>query len=78
MKIKHGNGSTEYGPGVNIHLSGDEVACAIDAWLVGQGVNISGPRTVTVNEELCEKGRVYVDPIGFVIDPDDYKISGRG
>jgi hypothetical protein len=27
--VKYGEGSTEYGPGVSIELSGDEVAIAI-------------------------------------------------
>ena len=29
MKVRHGNGKTEYGPGVEIKLTGDEVALAI-------------------------------------------------
>jgi len=28
-----------------------------------------------VNGELCDRGRVYVDPLGFVIS-DGYKYSG--
>jgi len=78
MKISYGSGTTEYGPGVDIELTGDEVAIAIDAWLVAHGVHISGPRTVTVNSELCEWGRVYVDPEGFVISAEGRKFSGRG
>jgi hypothetical protein len=77
MIVKYGNGSTEYGPGVSIELTGDEVATAIDAWLVAHDVHVSGPRTVTVNRDRCAFGRVYVDPSGFVI-ADGEKISGRG
>ena len=77
MIVKHGEGRTEYGPGVSIELTGDEVATAIDAWLVAHDICVSGPRTVTVNGELCESGHVYVDPSGFVI-ADGEKISGRG
>jgi hypothetical protein len=77
MNIEYGNGPTEYGPGVDIKLTGDEVATAIDAYLVAMGIHVSGPRTITVNNELCENGRVYVDPSGFVIDRLK-KISGRG
>ena len=77
MIVKRGEGHTGYGPGVTVDLTGDEVATAIDAWLVAHGVHVSGPRTVTVNGELCESGRVYVDPAGFVIH-DGTKISGRG
>lgn len=77
MIVKHGEGRTEYGPGVSIELTGDEVATAIGAWLVAHGVHVSGPRTVTVNGELCSAGRVYVDPSGFVV-ADGLKISGRG
>ncbi len=77
MKIKRGKGRTKYGPGVSIELSGDEVALAIDAYIVAHGAHVNGPRTVTVNGDLCEKGRVYVDPSGFVITNGD-RYSGRG
>lgn len=77
MDIKFGNGSTKFGPGVSIDMSGDEVALAITAWLVGQGIHISGPRTVRVNGGLCADGHVYVDPSGFVI-ADGAHFSGRG
>lgn len=53
--------------GVDIHLSGDEVATAIDAYLVSHHVSVRGPRTITVNGQLCEVGKVYVDPSGQVI-----------
>lgn len=66
MKIRYGDGVTEYGPGVLIEMSGEEVARAIDAWLVANGVTVSGPRTVTVNGDYCAVGEVYVDPSGFV------------
>lgn len=62
-------------PGVVVDLDGDEVATAIDAYLVAHGVHVSGPRTITVNGELCRVGRVYVDPSGFVI-ADGKKIGG--
>jgi len=52
--------------GARINLSGDEVASAIDAWLVAQGVHVFGPRTIEINGELIERGRVYVDPSGYV------------
>jgi hypothetical protein len=77
MQVGYGSGSTHYGPGVSIDLTGDEVAMAIDAYLVAHGIRVSGPRTITVNGELCEAGRVYVDPSGFVI-ADGEKLSGRG
>lgn len=77
MKVDFGEGTSEWGPGVAIELTGDEVAIAIDAWLVAQGVHVSGPRTVTVNGGLCKKGRVYVDPSGFV-NAEGRRFSGRG
>lgn len=77
MKVKYGKGATQYGPGVDIKLTGDEVATAIDAYLVARGVVVRGSRTVTVNGKLCRKGRVYVDPSGFVI-VNGKKLSGRG
>lgn len=77
MKINYGAGETEYGPGVQIDLSGDEVAVAIDAYLVAHQIYISGPRTVNVNGDLIDCGGVYVDPSGFVIFKDE-KYDGRG
>ena len=78
MRIKHGEGRSEYGPGVIIELTGEEVATAIASYLVARRVHYSGPRTITVNGELCEEGRVYVDPSGFVITSKGKKLSGRG
>lgn len=77
MNVKYGKGKTEYGPGVSIDLSGGEVALAISAYLVAHGVHVHGPCTITVNEELCGKGHIYVDPTGFVI-VDGEKYDGRG
>ena len=67
MKVKHGNGKTQYGPGVEIKLTGDEVAVAIMAYLTANRIYHQGPITITVNGKLCKKGKVYVDPSGFVI-----------
>ena len=77
MRIQHGKGKTEYGPGVQIDLSGDEVALAISAYLVAHGVYVDGPRTIRVNGELLTCGEIYVDPSGDVYT-DGEKISGRG
>jgi hypothetical protein len=77
MQIKHGKGTTEYGPGVDIVLTGNDVASAISAYLVAHDIHINGPRTITVNKELCECGNVYVNPSGYVIN-EGKKISGRG
>lgn len=77
MEVNHGAAETSYGPGVSIELTGDEVATAIDAWLVAHGVHVSGPRTVTVNGALCDVGNIYVDPSGFVV-ADGVRFSGRG
>lgn len=78
MKIKQGEGITKYGPGVDITLSGEEVATAIMAYLVAHGVHVDGPQTITVNGRLCHFGRVYVDPSGFVINKKGVRFSGRG
>ena len=67
MEVRQGQGKSRYGLGVSIDLSGDEVATAIDSYLVAHGVHVSGPRTIRVNGQLCEVGHVYVDPTGFVI-----------
>ena len=77
MDVKYGKGTTKYGPGVSIELSGDDVAIAIDAYLIAHDIHINGPRTVTVNGELCKKGHIYVDPSGFVV-VHGQKVSGRG
>lgn len=76
MIVKPGKECASVHPGAVIDLDGDEVATAIDAYLVAHGVHVSGPRTITVNGELCRVGRVYVDPSGFVI-ADGKKIGGR-
>lgn len=77
MEVKHGDGKTEYGPGVSIELTGDEVATAIDAYLVSHGVYVGGPRTIRVNGDLCETGNIYVDPSGFVV-ANGNRLSGLG
>jgi hypothetical protein len=77
MKVNIGKGRTEYGPGVEIKLTGDEVSTAIDAYLVARGINVSGSRTITVNGKLCDESRVYIDPSGFVIHKG-IKICGNG
>lgn len=60
--------------GVFIHLSGDEVAVAISAYLVAHAIHVSGPRTIRVNGELCDSGSIYVDPSGFVITPEGQRL----
>ncbi len=77
MEIKHGSGSTEFGPGVDIILTGDEVATAIDTYLSAHGIYVRGPRTTTVNGDLAKVGRVYIDPQGYVVS-DGIRTSGRG
>ena len=66
-KVRNGKGPTEYGPGIEITLTGVEVAIAIQAYLVSKQIHIRGPHTISVNGELCKVGRVYVDPSGFVV-----------
>lgn len=77
MKINYGNGKTEYGTGVDINLTGNEVAVAIYAYLTAHGVHISGAATIRVNGELCKEGHIYVDPSGDVIAKGK-QYSGRG
>ena len=57
--------------GTVIELSGDEIATAIDAYLVAHNVYVSGPRTISINCERIRAGRVYVDPSGYVIKDGD-------
>jgi len=77
MDVRYGDGVTEYGPGVMIELSGDEVAMAISSFLVAHGVHVDGPRTIRVNGQFCEDASIYVDPSGFVVHGGN-KLSGRG
>lgn len=76
MNVKHGDGKTVYGPGVSITLTGDEVAEAIDAYLVAHGVCVRGPRSVLIDGRCGQAAEVYVDPEGFVIDRHGYKWAG--
>ena len=75
MLVKFGGGTTEYGPGVTIVLTADEVATAIEAYLVAHDVHVRGPRTVRVDGALV--GEVYVDPSGYVVAAGEM-LSGRG
>ena len=77
MEVKKGSGTSKYGSGVEINLTGDEVATAIDAYLVAHNIHHFGPRTIRVNGELPKIARIYVDPSGYVIAnglryPDDF------
>lgn len=76
-EIRYGKGKTEYGPGVQIDLTSEEVAQAISAYLVSHDINVFGPRTITIGGKLCEDAEVYVDPSGKVIH-EGMEISGRG
>jgi hypothetical protein len=77
MNVRFGDGPTQYGPGVSIELTGDEVALAIEAWLLAHNVRVYGARTITVNRELCEFGSVYADPGAFVM-VDGARWNGNG
>jgi hypothetical protein len=74
----YGSGSTKYGPGVQINITADEAAHAIDVWLHAQGYIVRGPRTITMDGKLLKDASIYVDPSGFVITPESTKLSGRG
>jgi hypothetical protein len=77
MNIKFGNGQTEFGPGVQINLTGDEIAQAVSDYVRSKGVDVNGPRTIRVNGELCKQGEIYVDPSGYVVY-NDQRWYGRG
>ena len=77
MEIKYGKGKTEYGPGVEIILSDEEVATAIEAFLVSHDVNIEGPRTIRINGDKIQSGYVYIDPAGSIVYRG-VRYSGRG
>jgi hypothetical protein len=79
MEVKYGDGQTKFGPGVLIEMTGDEVATAIDAYLVAHGVSVRGPRTIRLNETLCTHMdmEMYVDPSGSVV-AGETRFSGSG
>ncbi len=77
MKVAFGEGRTQYGPGVSIDLTGEEVAMAIYTYLTAHKVHVHGPATIRVNDELCQDGHIYVDPSGFVM-ADGSRWNGRG
>lgn len=77
MDIDYGKGQTSFGPGVRVTLTGDEVATAIQAYLVAHGVYVNGPRTVIVNGDLCVSGEVRVSPSGFIVAQGEL-FSGKG
>lgn len=77
MKVTYGKGITEFGPGVDIELTGQEVAIAIYTYLTAHRVHISGPATIRVNGRLCKSGSIYVDPSGEVV-AEGKLYSGRG
>ena len=76
MKIYSGGGITEFGPGVQIDLKGNEIARAIYTYLYARGVHIDGAATIRINGELCEFGEIYVDPSARVIARGK-EVSGR-
>lgn len=77
MKIRYGSGTTKYSPGVLITLSSDELVTAIGAFLVAHKIYVTGPRTISVNNDLIKEGHIYVDPSGSVIARGK-EFSGRG
>lgn len=64
MKVQH----SKVGDGVEVNLTGDELAMAVDLFLYSRQVLVVGPRTVKVNGQKCESAQVYVDPSGYVMD----------
>lgn len=77
MKIKHGRGTTKFGPGVDIKLTGSEVAIAIYSYLTAHDIHVSGAATITVNGKMIKRGSVYVDPSGAVV-AKGVKWDGKG
>ncbi len=76
INIQPGKGTSVYGTGIEINLTGEQLAVAIIAYLEAHNIHISGPRTATVNRQLCDSAKVYVDPSGFVIKKGK-KYNGR-
>lgn len=78
MKVKYGKGTTEYGPGIDIKLTGSEIAMAIYTYLTAHDVHIRGAATIRVNGKMIKKGSIYVDPSGSVVKKGtEFKGSGE-
>ena len=77
MKVKYGKGTTKYGPGVEITLSGSEVALAVYTYLTAHDVHIDGAATMRMKGDLFKKTQVYVDPSGRVVAKGK-EFLGRG
>jgi len=81
MNVQHGNSTLSTGPGVTICLSGEEVATAIEAYLVAHNIVADGFRTVSINGNFCGPDRgtctIHVAPAGFVIT-NGVKFTGSG
>ncbi len=67
MNIQLFNKKGDCSKGVQINLTGDEVAMAIYTYLTAHNVNIVGAATIMVNGELCKEGLIYIDPSGRVV-----------
>lgn len=73
MLIRTGSGSMVHGPGIEIHLTGNEVAHAIDEYLENRNIIIKGSRTIKYYGTLLSDFQIYVDPsakvtLGQVLD----------
>jgi len=77
MNIEYGKGTTEFGPGVDVTLTGGDVARAIYAYLVAHDIHVCGAATMRIAGELIGDCGIYVDPSGKVIS-DGVEWSGCG
>jgi len=83
MKIKYGkNKNNTLGPGIEINLNGVEIATAINNYLVSRKIEIYGARTIRINGQSIQSGKVFIDPTGAIIcknkNGDMEYFSGRG
>lgn len=76
MKVSISDKTGIYGPGVDVTIDGDELALAIETWLMAHDVRVYGARTIIIDEDF-NGARVYVDPSAYVIH-DGKRYSGRG
>jgi hypothetical protein len=62
-----------------IILDMDEIATAVDAYLVSHGIHVSGPRTIRMErpDDDTTNGVVIVDPSGKCIEPDGFSTFDR-
>lgn len=72
MKVHYGSNIMS----AAIELNEKDVTLAIEAYLITQGVSVSGPRTIRVNGKAIEHSLIFVDSTGSLkYDGEEYNLT---